>query len=89
MVPYVFLQLPLAGLNWAWVGKLLFWACSQGEPHSFPEDRWVGREKRVSGREAAISYLLGTQTSCLMRSKMWDASYTWGLGILRGFVSSS
>lgn len=45
VVPYVFLQLPLAGLNWAWLGKLLFWACSRGEPHSLPEDRWVGREE--------------------------------------------
>lgn len=45
MVPFVFLQLPLDRLNWAWVGKLMFWACSQGEPHSFLKDRWVEREE--------------------------------------------
>lgn len=50
-------------------------------------------EERVSGWDAAISYLLGTQTQLSDKVQdhrpLWDVGYAWGLGILRGFVSSS
>lgn len=60
----------------------MLWTADRGNPHSFPEDRWVGK-RRESFRLGMqlVSCPLGTQTSCQTRP-LWDASYAWGLGLL-------
>lgn len=52
-----FLQPPLAGVNWAWVGKLIPRACGQGVRRTVPG--WI----------TAVTCLLGTWIGCLVKSK--------------------
>lgn len=83
MVPLVFLQCLLAGLNGSWVGKLMLWACRQGDPHSFPEDRW-GQGRRESFRLEHSNKLPAGNLDKLSgkvqkHRPLWDARYAWGL----------
>lgn len=86
MVPSVFLQFLLAGLNRAWVGKLMLWACRQGEPHSFSEDR-CGQGGREESIRLGLSHQLPAGNPDKLSDKvqahrpLWDASYAWDVGI--------
>lgn len=64
-----FLQPPLAGVNWAWVGKLIPRACGQEETHSLPGAHGQGVRRTVPGWITAVTCLLGTWIGCLVRSK--------------------